>query len=147
MDARSIYGQASPYTLYQYDTDGRMSRRERKYAVGGTVQTYEFLWDGDDRLRQVKQGGFSRFSATYNGDGLRASKTDLFSASANHTWGLGGVLSDGATTYTPGLAQRQGVSASRFARSDWVGSTRYLSENTGLTFPTARSFLERGLAP
>jgi hypothetical protein len=55
-------GQASPYTLYQYDADGQMSRQERKYAVGGTVQTYDFLWDGDDRLHQVKQGVSSRFS-------------------------------------------------------------------------------------
>jgi len=79
----------------------------------------------------------SRFSATYNGDGLRASKTDLFSATYNYTWGPGGVLYDGATTYTPGLAQRYGTSASRFYHSDWVGSTRYLSENTGLVMPLA----------
>jgi RHS repeat-associated protein len=114
-----------------------MSRRERKYAVGGAIQTYDFLWDGDDRLHQVKQGVSSRFSATYNGDGLRASKTDLFSATYHFTWGPGGVLYDGATTYTPGLAQRQGTSASRFAHSDWVGSTRYLSDPSGLVMPSA----------
>jgi RHS repeat-associated protein len=114
-----------------------MSRRERKYAVGGTVQTYDFLWDGDDRLHQVKQGVSSRFSATYNGDGLRASKTDLFSATYHFTWGPGGVLYDGATTYTPGLAQRYGTTEPRYSHSDWVGSTRYLSESTGLLMPSA----------
>src|SRR5262249_27075945 len=85
-------GQASPYTPDQYDANGNMSRRERKYAVGGTIQTYDFFWDGDDHLRQVKQGGASRFQATYDGDGLRATKTDLFSATYTYSRGPGGVL-------------------------------------------------------
>jgi RHS repeat-associated protein len=85
----------------------------------------------------LKQGVSSRFSATYNGDGLRASKTDLFSATYHFTWGPGGVLYDGATTYTPGLAQRYGTTEPRYYHSDWVGSTRYLSESTGLLMPSA----------
>ena len=40
------------------------------------------------------------------------------------------------TIYTPGLAQRQG-SVDRLFHSDWLGSTRYLSEGTnGNSFPT-----------
>jgi RHS repeat-associated protein len=132
-----ISGQASPYTLYQYDANGRMSRRERKYAVGGTIQTYDFFWDGDDRLRQVKQGGASRFQATYDGDGLRVTKTDLFSATYTYSRGPGGVLYDGATTYTPGLGHRYTGINPRFYHSDWVGSTRYLSDSSGNFFPSA----------
>jgi RHS repeat-associated protein len=132
-----ISGQASPYTLYQYDANGRMSRRERKYALGGTIQTYDFFWDGDDRLRQVKQGAASRFSATYDGDGLRVTKTDLFSATYTYSRGPGGVLYDGATTYTPGLGQRYNGINPRFVHSDWVGSTRYLSDSSGNFFPSA----------
>jgi RHS repeat-associated protein len=132
-----ISGQASPYTLYQYDANGRMSRRERKYAVGGTIQTYDFFWDGDDRLRQVKQGAASRFSATYDGDGLRVTKTDLFSATYTYSRGPGGVLYDGATTYTPGLGHRYTGINPRFYHSDWVGSTCYLSDSSGNFFPSA----------
>jgi RHS repeat-associated protein len=47
------------------------------------------------------------------------------------------VLSDGATTYTPGLALRYGTTEPRYYHSDWVGSTRYLSESTGLLMPSA----------
>jgi RHS repeat-associated protein len=94
-------------------------------------------WGGDDRLRQVKQGGMSRFSATYDGDGLRATKTDLFSATYTYSRGPGGVLYDGATTYTPGLSQRYNGINPRFVHSDWVGSTRYLSDSSGNFFPSA----------
>jgi hypothetical protein len=36
---------------------------------------------------------------------------------------------NGGTVYTPGLAQREG-STDRFAFHDWLGSTRYLSDNS-----------------
>jgi hypothetical protein len=39
------------------------------------------------------------------------------------------------TTYTPGWGQRaDGVD--RFHHSDWIGSTRYLSDSTGNNFPS-----------
>jgi len=44
--------------------------------------------------------------------------------------------SNANTSYTPGLAHRQG-SADRFYHSDWLGSTRFLSDGTGIDFPSA----------
>jgi RHS repeat-associated protein len=118
-------------------------RREQRSAPSGafTVKNApvrrDFFWDGDDRLRQVKQGAASRFQATYDGDGLRVTKTDLFSATYTYSRGPGGVLYDGATTYTPGLGHRYTGINPRFYHSDWVGSTRYLSDSSGNFFPSA----------
>jgi hypothetical protein len=117
-----------------------MSRREKKYAVGGSIQTYDFLWDGADHLRQVKQGVSSRFTASYNGEGLRVSKWDWWTSSHDYSWGPGGVLHDSSanTIYTPGFAQH--TDRDRFYNSDWLGSTRYLSDGTGNFFPSAFRF-------
>jgi hypothetical protein len=41
-----------------------------------------------------------------------------------------------ATTYTPGVSQRvNGVDT--FFHTDWLGSTRYLTDSTGNNFPSA----------
>ena len=42
--------------------------------------------------------------------------------------------SNGPTTYTPGFAQRQN-GVDRFPHSDWLGSTRYLADTNGTSFP------------
>ena len=54
-----------------------MSQRDRRYD-SGLLQDQDFLWDGDDRLRQVNDHATSSlfFSALYDGDGLRVKKTD-----------------------------------------------------------------------
>jgi RHS repeat-associated protein len=132
-------GQTNPYTLFSYDLNGHMTHRDRK--VSASPQIYDFFWDGDDRLRSVKEGATTRFSANYDGDGLRVFKSDSWTGNHDYSWGPGGVLHDtnGSTVYTPGLAQRQG-STDRFLHSDWVGSTRYLSDSTGNSFPAALRF-------
>jgi RHS repeat-associated protein len=42
--------------------------------------------------------------------------------------------SNASSTYTPGFAQNQG-GTDRYLHSDWLGSTRYLSDSTGNSFP------------
>src|SRR5262249_35637623 len=73
VNAEPARGQAGPHTLFSYDSNGCMTRRERRYD-SGLLQVYDWLWDGDDRLRQVKEGANSRFTASYGGDGLRTNK-------------------------------------------------------------------------
>jgi RHS repeat-associated protein len=61
-----------------------------------------------------------------------------FPTQHNYTLGLGGVLYDAlnSTTYTPGISQRvNGVGT--FFHTDWLGSTRYLTDSTGNNFPSA----------
>jgi hypothetical protein len=80
-----------------------------------------------------------------SGDGLRVSKQDFWTPWHHYTWGLGGVLLDtndsqpsgtanNTIVYTPGVSQNvNGVD--RFFDTDWLGSTRYLSDSTGNSFP------------
>jgi RHS repeat-associated protein len=136
-NAMPTSGQTNPYTLFTYDLNGRLTHRERKYS--STVsRTYDFFWDGDDRLRTVKQGSTSVLTANYDGGGLRTAKSDSWTGAHTYTWGPGGIVYDNNTgvTTTPGLSKRaSGVD--RFFHSDWLGSTRYLSDNTGNNFPSA----------
>ena len=67
-------GQNDPYTLLTYNANGMQSQRDRRFTTGGLRQIYDFLWDGTDALRQVKEGATSRLTASYNGDGLRVAK-------------------------------------------------------------------------
>ena len=122
--------QSAAYNLFTYDDFGQMSRRDRKDASGRKV--LDFKWDGDGRLRSVQGTPGGYLSATYTADGQRVEKVD----------GTGGVryhfgLFDEATTsgqssvtYTPGLAARQN-GADRFFHSDWLGSTRTLTDANG----------------
>jgi RHS repeat-associated protein len=107
-------------------------RRNRRTIL----EVYDFGWDGDHRLRSLVQGGVTTFTARYDGSGLRRSKWDSATGQHDFTWGLGGVLknSNGSTVYTPGLAERKNGSDT-FYHSDWLGSTRYLSDDTGNSFP------------
>src|SRR5207244_3402332 len=106
-------------------------------------QGFDLYWDGADSLRQVNlHGGSAIFAAAYNGDGLRVSMQDLaggsFPSQQDYTWGLGGVLHDSfsSSTHTPGVSQRVG-GGDQFFHTDWLGSTRYLSDSTGNNFPNA----------
>ncbi len=69
-----------------------------------------------------------------------------------HTYSFGaGLLHDsaGSTVYTPGISQRQNAGAlqgsDRFFHDDWIGSTRYLTDATGLSAPTAYRYDAFGL--
>jgi RHS repeat-associated protein len=120
---------------------GRTTYRERK-DNSGVQRGYTLSWDGDDRLRAVTAGSTSYLTASYNGDGLRIAKTDPWTGTHHFSWGPGGVLTDdngAGNVYTPGLARRQG-STHRFTHDDWIGSTRYLSDSTGNSFPNALLF-------
>ena len=122
--------------------NGNMTHWERRF-LDGTFQSYDLYWEGGDNLRQVNlHGGSAIFAAAYNGDGLRVSMQDLaggsFPSQHDYTWGLGGVLYDSfsSSTYTPGVSQRVG-GGDQFFHTDWLGSTRYLSDSTGNNFPNA----------
>jgi RHS repeat-associated protein len=137
-----ISGQAQPYTLLDYDADGRLIRRERRSVTSGPIQVLDLRWDGADHLREVKENGVVAFTAAYNGEGLRVSKWDLWTGQHDYTWGPGGVLydSNGNTTFTPGLAQRSG-GTDRFFHTDWLGSTRWMSDGAnGNSFPVYALF-------
>src|SRR4029077_16255227 len=86
--------------------------------------------------RLAQESGTTRLQANYDGDGVRVYKADTWTSAHNYTWGPGGGLfdSNASSTYTPGVAQNQG-GADRYLHSDWLGSTRYLSDSTGNNFP------------
>jgi YD repeat-containing protein len=92
-NAAPTAGQANPYTLFSYNTNGLMSQRDRRHD-GGLRQVQDLLWDEDDRLRSVTEGGTTRFSALRNGDGLRVRKTDTRAGvlqDDDFRWGPGGL--------------------------------------------------------
>jgi RHS repeat-associated protein len=135
-------GQPDPYTILGYNANGQVNYRDRRFTTGGLRQELDFFWDGDDRLRSVKQhaGGATYFSASYNGDGVRINKTDTRGALGlqvhNYSYGPLGLLhEDNPTTiYTPGFGHRSnGINS--FYHVDWLGSTRYTSDSSGNTFP------------
>jgi len=136
-NAAPTSGQANAYTRLVYDGNGRVIQRDRR-TDGGVLQIHDLYWDGDDRLRTIKQGGVNKLTAAYSGDGIRVNKWDAWTGTHDYSWGPGGVVHDSNTntTYTPGLSHRTG-SADRFYHSDWLGSTRFLSDQTGIDFPSA----------
>jgi hypothetical protein len=123
---------------------------ERRPAAGAPVQKLDLLWDGADRLRQVKDRdtGSTLFTATYDGDGRRVSKWDAWTGQHDYTWGPDGLLHDSNNgnpiVYTPGLAQRSATS-DLFFHTDWLGSTRWMSEaGNGNSFPYYRLYDSQG---
>src|SRR4026207_852869 len=48
-------GQAAPYTVFNYDADGRVSYRERRYDGGG-LRKLALVWDSDDRRTPANRG-------------------------------------------------------------------------------------------
>lgn len=125
--------QAAPYSLFTYDDFGQLTRRDRKDASGRRV--HDFRWDGDGRLREVKEGGSQHFWADYTADGERYRNSDI-GGSHLYSFGLYDDANGGAYTYTPGLAvRRNGVD--RFFHSDWLGSTRALTDGSGGVDPVS----------
>ncbi len=86
-------GQGPLCTLFSYGANGRLTRRDRRTTTSG-VRIHDFRWDGDDRLRKVKEGSNDIFRADYDGDGLRASAWDLWKGQHNYTWSPWGILYD-----------------------------------------------------
>jgi RHS repeat-associated protein len=135
-------GQAGAYLLFGYDLNGNTIHRERRFE-DGTFQSHDLDWDGADNLAQISvHGGPEIFSAGYNGDGLRTTMQDTargsFPTEHDFSWGLGGLLYDTyqSAVYTPGVSQRvNGVDS--YFHTDWLGSTRYLSDDTGTGYTGA----------
>jgi RHS repeat-associated protein len=136
--AEPIPGQPLPYTrLYYLTTNGALSLRHQ--WDGSTLRSRYFWWDGADRLRKVTTANDPNstavFTAKYNSDGLRVNKTeDRSGSTVNHdfTWSPFGLLHDSheTTFYTPGFGHRaNGVD--RYYQSDWLGSTRYVTDSSG----------------
>jgi RHS repeat-associated protein len=105
--------------------------------------SFDLYWDGADQLNQINvHGGGAVFGTRYNGDGQRVTMQDTaggsFPIQHEFTLGLGGLLYDSynSAVYTPGVSQRvNGVDS--YFHTDWLGSTRYLSDSTGNNFPNA----------
>jgi RHS repeat-associated protein len=137
-NAAPTSGQASPYRLYGYNLNGEPTQIERRDASGAPVQHERFDWDGMGKLRQVWDlvGNQSLYTATYDGGGTRVGAT---LGGTTHAYSAGLHDSAGNTTFTPGISQRQN-GADRFFHQDWLGSTRYLTDSTGNSAPTAYRF-------
>jgi RHS repeat-associated protein len=138
LNAAPTSGQANPYSLFSYNLNGALSARDRR-DNNGLLQYLDFKWDGSDRLRLVldhaTQATF--FSATYNGDGLRVKKSDTRAGALqqhDYSYGPTGLLWDSNpnTVYTPGFGHRSN-GISKFYQTDWLGSTRYVTDSTGNT--------------
>jgi RHS repeat-associated protein len=93
------------------------------------------------KLREVFDliGLASRYTAQYDASGERVSSV---LAGVGHVYSGGaGLLHDTAdsTVYTPGVSQRK-AGVDSFFHQDWIGSTRYLTDSTGMNAPTAYRF-------
>jgi RHS repeat-associated protein len=128
-------GQAAAYRLYQYDPNGQPVQIEKRNAGGGVVLD-QLDWDGMRKLRRMLCQGQERYTAEYDGSGTRV-RSRLYGVDHLYSYGAG-LLHDeaGNTVYTPGVSQRK-EGADAYFHSDWIGSTRYLTNSTGLTAPTA----------
>jgi hypothetical protein len=131
-------GQAAAYRLYQYDLNGQPTLIEKRNAGGGVLQD-QLEWDGTRKLRRLLCQGQERYTAEYDGSGTRV-RSRLYGVDHLYSYGAG-LLHDeaGSTVYTPGVSQRRD-GADAYFHGDWIGSTRYLTNSTGLTAPTAYRF-------
>jgi len=120
-------------TTYAYDTRGN---RTTTTPSAGTPTAYGY--DQANRLTSLAQGT-SAATYTYNGDGLRMSKT-VNGTSEAFAWdlasGLPLAIADGSTQYVYGpgglpLEQANG-SAVLYYHHDQLGSTRELTDGNGL---------------
>src|SRR5262249_46805880 len=152
-------GQAQPYAFYSYNDFGELIYRDRKAASseGGapTEREGDFTGNSAGRLVSAKQRGLSGgsdFGASYAPDGERLTKRDSVTGYHVYSFGLedwNGTIATNAsrrTLHTPGLSFRSGISDSgtggtdRYYRTDFLGSTRYLTDGTGAASPAAMRF-------
>jgi RHS repeat-associated protein len=131
-------GQAAAYRLYQYDPSGQPVQIEKRSAGGGVVLD-QLEWDGMRKLRRLRCQGQERYTAEYDSSGIRV-RSRLYGVDHLYSYGAG-LLHDeaGNTVYTPGISQRK-EGADAYFHQDWIGSTRYLTNSTGMTAPTAYRF-------
>ncbi|MBT8162598.1 MULTISPECIES: RHS repeat-associated core domain-containing protein [Arthrobacter] len=129
--------QASSYTLsgtitaITYDTQGN---RLTGPAPGGTTASY--TWDQANRLTAANGTTYA-----YNADGLRTTRTPATGAAQHFAWdsrpGVPLMLTDGTTSYLYDDAghpveQIDGTGAALYYQHDQYGSTRLLTDQTGV---------------
>ncbi len=86
--------------------------------------TYHFVYDDEDRLTSLTTPGNITDTFTYNGLGLRVTKTDSTGSYAYVCDGTSPgspVLTDGVALYTPGLSENRG-GASCYYSNDLLGN-------------------------
>jgi RHS repeat-associated protein len=132
--------QPNPFRIYTYNANGEPISIQHKDTATSPVKTEILDWDGAGQLRRIRDSatGTVLYSALYDGDGTRVSST-LNGVAHTFSYGAGLLRDDtsaSTTTYTPGVSQRNGLT-DLFFHEDWQGSTRYLTDATGLTAPTA----------
>ena len=126
--------QTASTTTFTYDTQGNLVKQK---APNGT--TTKLTYDQANRLTAYGTSA----TYTYNGDGLRMSKTVSGTAEA-FTWdvaeGLPQLLQDGTTLYVygPGGLPLEQVNSSTvlYYHQDQLGSTRALTNSTGTVVAT-----------
>jgi RHS repeat-associated protein len=141
---------AAGTTNYGYDASDRLTSvtppgsgaQTNTYDVNGSEtarNTDSFTWDAKDRLSAATIGGQS-FSASYNGDGLRSSRT-AGGTTTNFVWDMAAklpvVLDDGTQyVYGSGLVSQVTSSGTFFLLADGLGSTVAVVDGSGNTVNT-----------
>ncbi len=126
-------------TSYEYDAAGRL---DTLTSPSGTV---DFTWDGNGNLSSTSEGDAYTWTSRnmmatasvgtvvqtyqYDAAGIRVA-VDGDAWLWDRNVGLPQLLSDGSSTFLPGLEQRDG-GASLWTLTDALGSTRAVSDATG----------------
>ena len=128
----------SKATTYRYDRDGN-----RTSAVPATAKATTMTYDQVNRLVSYHRGSVTA-TYTYNGDGVRMSKT-VGRTTTRFAWDLSGsqplLLVAGSTDYIQGpdglpLEQISPTGVVRYFHHDQLGSTRLLTGATGSVLAT-----------
>ncbi|MHB8492025.1 MAG: RHS repeat-associated core domain-containing protein [Solirubrobacteraceae bacterium] len=122
-------GTANETSTFSYDAEG-----DRTGVTGSNGASRAYAYNQALELTGIDK----EVSYTYNGDGLRMTKT-LGAATAAFTWDVAGalpsLLSDGANTYVygPGGLPLEQVTGSSvlWLHHDQLGSTRLISDSSG----------------
>jgi RHS repeat-associated protein len=132
---------AASNTAYAYDGNGN-TLSQTTTPSGGTAQLTSFVWDLDNRLREMQQpSGINDFFA-YDANGLRVQKVDS-SGTTNYLLDGPSVVEDTAanssllTSYLPGLQALDDIvsfgrgGATYYPLSDALGSIVAVTDSTG----------------
>jgi len=112
-------------TTYSYDQNGNTTARGSD----------SFTWDGENRLTAATISGHA-WSFTYNGDGLRFTRSDS-GGTAHYTWDLGTkvpqILDDGSGQYVYGVGLVSHIvgSSTLYYLPDALGTTNTVVDSSG----------------
>ena len=131
-----VSGSTTHDVSYGFNSDG--DRTSASDSVTGASTTYGY--NQFDQLTSYSQGAASA-QYSYNGDGLRMSKT-VNGTSEAFNWdeaeGLPVIIGDGSTSYVTGpgalpLEQISSTGSVLYYLQDQLGSTRGLTDSSGAT--------------